>query len=63
MRTSDRGSREGGRDRGGDRHFLDSARHARSVPIGLLRRLRDSARIVETASVVASEIYTDDSGK
>ena len=31
--------------------------------IGLLRRLRDSARIVETAHVVASEIYTDGSGK
>ena len=31
--------------------------------IGLLRRLRDSARIVETAHVVVSEIYTDGSGK
>ena len=31
--------------------------------IGLLRRFRDSARIVETASLVASEICTDGSGK
>ena len=31
--------------------------------IGLLRRLRDSARIVETASVVDSEICTDGFGK
>ena len=31
--------------------------------IGLLRRLRNSARIVETASVVDSEICTDGSGK
>ena len=35
----------------------------RGFTIGLLRRVRDSARIVETASVVDSEICTDGSGK
>ena len=34
-----------------------------SLSIGLLRRLRDSARIVEMAHVVASDNYTDGSGK